>query len=275
MKKEDYDFLANLVEKRNGWEFFPEYFYVLDKKVSAFVRENGYINVDALMVDIRAGNKLLIERLSEELAYNDTSFFRDYDVFKRFSELVLPNIKEKYSAAKKLSVWSCGCSTGQEVYSVLIALKKTGFLGEWSVNLIGTDFSSKAVSFASKGFYSYYDVQNGNNIRTIVDNFNQTETGWVIKPEIAQYVEFRKYNLLEIPLFNNKFDIVFCRNTIKYFTMENQSKIIENIHSTQPAGGLFYSGLNEKIHGLEEFYEKVSGFECLYQAKSLNNKKAR
>ncbi len=268
MKKSDYNYLVKLVEKKLGWKFSFDRYYMINKKISSFVSLKNYASIDALIEDIKFGNKFLIEDLSEKIAYSDTCFFRDVDVFSRFETLVLPKIKSMpNNVKKKLYIWSCGCSSGQEVYSILILLKKIGFLKDWQVSVTGTDFSSKALAVASKGVYNNFEVQTGNNIKTILENFDHVEAGWKIKEDVAKYAEFRKFNLLDEPLFNNRMEIVFCRNTLKYFTPNNQKNIVKKIFLSQPVGGLLYVGLGEDIVGLLDYYDKVKGFECLYSAK--------
>lgn len=272
MKKTDYNFLLKLLEKMVGWSFSDKQYFVIDKKISNFVRSKGYIDVDELIKDLKTGNKFLIEQIIEELAMSDTYFYRDYEVFMRFEKNVLPHIKSSYRSVKSLNVWSCGCSTGQEVYSILMALKHNHFFPDWNVSIMGTDLCSPALSIAQRGIYSYFDVQMGLNIKTIVENFTQIDNSWQINSQLQSKTEFRKYNLLDNLIFNKRFDIVFCRNVMSFFNAKLQSQILERIHSTQPVGGLLYLGLNESVADIEKFYEKVVGFECLYQAKALEVK---
>ncbi len=269
MKKSDFDFLVKLAKNELGWEFSEQHFSALDKKISSFIRERNHKSVEQLIYNVKQGNKLLIEQLAEAITHINTSFFRDHKVFHNFRTLVLPKIKENGKASKKLNIWSCGCSSGQEVYSILIALKENNFLEDWQVSVVGTDYCSKSLAQALKGFYDNYEIQTGMNIKDIINNFSKKDNGWQANPEFSKFVEFRKYNLLNNPIFNNKFDIVFCRNIIKYFSPTHQKNIVKKLHSTQRAGGLLYIGLNESITDLDEYYEKVTGFPCLYQAKSI------
>ncbi len=267
MKKADFEFILSVIEEELGWSFGDKHYAAIDAKISSFLREKEIASIDELITRVRRNDRLLIEQLGEALTLTDTAFFRDYDVFYKFKTLVLPKIKEAYKSIKRMNIWSCGCSSGQEVYSILILLKEAGLLEDWQVCVVGTDYCSKSLAQASKGFYNNYDVQTGLNINQILENFVQKDNGWKVKPELALCSEFRKFNLLKTPLLKRKFDIVFCRNTIKYYNVRYQEDIIKKIYSTQNAGGLLYVGINENFAGLETYYDKIIGFDCLYQAR--------
>mgnify|MGYP000838172175 FL=1 len=154
MKRQDFEFLVNLLRQNAGWDFDEEQYFVVDKKISNFIREKGYASVEDLIDELKVGAKPLISQVVESLALSDTCFYRDYDVFNRFENSVLPNLRENNRAAKKLRFWSLGCSTGQETYSIAMGVRKK-FLGldDWKIDIIGTDISSVAISKAQRGLY--------------------------------------------------------------------------------------------------------------------------
>ena len=140
-------------------------------------------------------------------------------------------------------------------------------IGDWKVDIIGTDISNYAVTKAQKGIYSQFDVQRGLNMRQILGNFHQENGQWVVNDDIASMVEFRRYNLLDELTHSELYDVIFCRYVLRYFNSEVQQKLIAKIYSRQVPGGFLYLGRGAKVAGLDHFYEPVGGMECLFQAK--------
>ncbi|MFR8205872.1 MAG: hypothetical protein ACLU99_05665 [Alphaproteobacteria bacterium] len=107
MKRQDFEFLVNLLRQNAGWDFDEEQYFVVDKKISNFIREKGYASVEDLIDELKVGAKPLISQVVESLALSDTCFYRDYDVFNRFENSVLPNLRENNRAAKNCvsGVW--------------------------------------------------------------------------------------------------------------------------------------------------------------------------
>lgn len=274
MNKNDFDYLLNVLEKNAGWHFTEDDFFVLDKKISNFVREKGYASVEELIDELRLEQKPFINQLVEAMTMLDTSFFRNYNVFKQMEETILPYLREYNRGIKKLRIWSAGCSTGQETYSLAIAIKRSLLnVKDWDIDILGTDLSSRAINKAQKGTYNKFEIQNGMNASSIVANFHPEKDGWQVNDDIMSMVQFRQFNIQEDIVGQENFDIIFCRNVLHLFSSENQSKIIEKLFNKQTFGGLLYIGHNEKLHGIEKFYTKVPGFDSLYQAKNQTGNK--
>ncbi len=270
MKKDDFQYLLQLLKEYAGWIFTEDKYFIVDKKIYNFVREKGYASVEELIADLKLGQKVLVWQVVEALAMSDTSFYRDYNVFKGFENHILPQIRETNRGSKKFRIWSIGCSSGQEAYSIAFAIKKKLLnVGDWDIKITGTDISTFAIQKAQKGGYTQFEVQMGLNARMIIDNFHQEKGLWQVNDDIMELLEFRRYNLLEDLTYSDKYDIVFCRNVLRFFDAQEQKKVIEKIYNKQTESGFLYLGMDEKVSGLNEFYTKVNGLPCLYQAKTL------
>lgn len=276
MRRQDFEFLVNLLKENAGWDFDEEQYFVVDKKISNFIREKGYASVEDLVDELKLGGKPLISQVVENLALSDTSFYRDYDVFSRFENSVLPNLRENNRASKKIRIWSLGCSTGQETYSIAMGIKKS-FLGlnEWDIDIIGSDISGVAISKAQRGSYNNFEVQMGLNAGSILDNFHKDGAMWQINEDIRKMVEFRRYNLLDEITFTDKFNVIFCRNVLRFFTLDHQREILGRLSQHQTDGGILYLGKNEHIDCIEEYYEKLSGYNCVYVSRGLSDVKPK
>ncbi len=268
MKKSDFEYVLSLLRQYAGWDLSNDKYFIIDKKLYNFICEKGYPSVEELIAELKLGQKALIWQVVEALTLSDTYFYRDYPVFKGFETYMLPQLREINRSSKKLRIWSLGCSTGQETYSIAMAVKNNlKGISDWKVDIIGTDISNYAISRAQKGVYSQFDVQRGLNMRQILDNFHQENGQWVVNDDIASMVEFRRYNLLDELTHSDLYDVIFCRYVLQYFAPDIQEKLIAKIYSRQVPGGFLYLGVNAKIEGLEHFYEPVGGMDCLFQAK--------
>ncbi len=274
MKKADFDYILQILETHAGWVFGEEHFFIVDRKVYNFIREKGFASAESLIEELRkeekTKQKTLTWQVVESLVMSDTCFYRDYEVFKKFEDFVLPHIKEINKNSKRLRIWSLGCSSGQEAYSVAMAVKnKFENLQDWKVNIIGSDISTPSIAKAQKSLYSQFEVQMGLNIRAILKNFHVENNLWQVNPDVARMVEFRRYNILEGLTFAEKFDIVFCRNLLRFFDPKSHPQVVEKIHDNQTKDGLLYLGMGEKVAGLDKFYEPVNGLKCLFQVKDM------
>ncbi|MBR1948902.1 MAG: protein-glutamate O-methyltransferase CheR [Alphaproteobacteria bacterium] len=258
MRKQDFSFLLNLLKDNAGWEFNETQYFIIDKKMNNFIREKNYNSIEDLITDLQSGNKQLIAQVVEAMAFSDTSFYRNYDVFYQFENVTLPKLKEKCRATKKLNIWSLGCSTGQEAYSIAMSIDKNSKLFyDWNVNILASDLSSLAISKAQHGVYSYFEVQNGLNAKNILNYFHQTADAWEVSDKIKKMIEFRRYNLLDEAIVKSKFELVFCRNVLRYFTPELQDNLLKRISEKQPQGGYLYLGKGEIIPAIEKYYHKI------------------
>ena len=110
----------------------------------------------------------------------------------------------------------------------------------------------------------------GLNAHTIIDNFYPEGEMWQVNNEIKRMIEFRRHNLLDDVTFYEPFDVIFCRNVLRFFTAEKQEEAIARIHRNQIPGGFLYLGLGETVKGIEKYYNQLKGMKCLYQAKILS-----
>lgn len=265
MRKSDFDFLINLLNRQAGWNFSEREYFSIDKKISNFIREKGFGSVEDLVSELKSGQKALISQVIETLAFADTRFYRDWNIFQHFEKYILPLVKETNRNIKKLRILSLGCSSGQEVYSIAIGVNKVFGRSDWQIDIIGTDLSAAAIAKAQRGYYDQFEIQNGLKAELMIDYFTLDGTNWKVKDDIKKMVEFRRYNLLDEATFKEDFDIIFCRNVLRFFTPELQKQLCAKIHTMQVPGGILFVGKGENINGLSDFYRSVPGMDCTYQ----------
>ena len=191
MKKSDFEYILQLLKRYAGWNLSADNYFQVDNKIYNFVCEKGYAGAEDLIRDLRMGQKSMLWQVIEALTLSDTHFFRDYPVFKSFEQLIIPRIREINRQSRKFRIWSLGCSTGQETYSIGMSLADNLIAAsDWNIHILGTDISSAAITKAQRGFYTSLEVQMGMNIRRIVEHFHKAGDGGMINNDIADNIKF-------------------------------------------------------------------------------------
>lgn len=267
MRKNDFEFLLQLLKSNAGWQFGEEHYFIIEKKISNFVRSKNYNSVEDLIAELKIGNNHLITQVVEALTFSETMFFRDIEVFANFKNEILPKLQDKCRARKQIEIWSLGCSSGQEAYSLAIIFDKCKKnFNDWQINILGSDLSAVAINKAQRGIYNNFEIQTGMSAADIITYFDKTDEQWVAKENIKKKIEFRRYNMLDELIVSSKFEVVFCRNVLRYFDSENQDKILQRISSCQPQGGYLYLGKGEKIPAVEKYYYPDANNKDVYIA---------
>ena len=267
MLKKDFNFLLKLMKENAGWQFDEKNYFVIEKKIANFIRGKNYGSEEDLINELRTGNRTLINQVVETIAFSDTMFFRDAEVFADFKNKVLPKLKDKCRSRKEINVWSVGCSSGQETYSIAIIFDKCKKnFQNWKINISGSDISVVAINKSQRGLYNNFEIQTGLSIDDILEYFEINREQWLAKDIIRHKVDFRHYNVLDDIAGTNKFEVIFCRNLLKYFDTEHQDEILKRLSERQPQGGYLILGKNEKIPALDKYYYPASGMSDIYIA---------
>ena len=276
MNREDFNFIKDLLAERAGWNLSEDKLYILDRKLTEIVRKNNWSSINDLLGALKRGSRTLKEELVEEMAITDTCFFRDYDVFEKFKNVIFNHLVKAKQNKKQLKIWSAGCSTGQEAYSLAMIFKeKEEFLKDWVIEIIGTDISSQSILQAQKGRYSGFEIQLGMPASLMIKYFDKDGEHWYANNELKSMINFKQYNMIDEFSFSTSFDMILCRNLLKGFDESKREEIIKKIHKTQPIGGLLYIGKDEEnTKGLAKYYKPVSNIKCLYQAVPYDKNRA-
>lgn len=189
--------------------------------------------------------------LVDRISTNHTFFGREYEHFDYFQKTVLPElIKRKIKKNERdLRVWSAGCSTGEEPYTLVILMKE--FLGndynKWDAGVLATDISTVALSKAIAGVYDQNRLHNfDKNLRD--KYFTKNNDKYTIKDEIKREVTYKRFNLMnDFFPFKKAFDVIFCRNVMIYFDTETRIQLVNKFYSILDNGGHFFIGHSETI----------------------------
>jgi len=243
--------LAGLLEARTGQQLTMSRRWRIETALSSLLRERGIGTLDELITILVMGKEPgLSNQVVEALLNNETYFFRDRTPFDTLARHALPALSVKRASKKQLRIWSAGCSTGQEAYSLamLFADDPVKWRG-WTIDILGTDVSGCVIDRARAGVYSQFEVQRGLAITQTVRWFEECADGWRIAEALRGNVRFQVQNLLEQPPHPGTFDIVLCRNVLLYLCSEKKALAFDRLASAMAPDGYFMLGAGETVIG--------------------------
>lgn len=243
--------VCEVIASRMGLYFPVERWIMLRRNLVLAARELGFQNINGFIQWLLSSelNKDQIMILASHLTISETYFWREPQVFTALTDFILPElIKSKKKGEKSIRIWSAGCSTGEEPYSIAIALQKTiQKIEDWNITILATDINPKALSKAVSGIYGTYSFRNSPAWLKSRYFRNKEDRQFEIIPEIKQMVTFTCLSLVEMSAISNAstMDIIFCRNVLMYFTSEWVTKISQNLFKTLSEDGWFVVSSSE------------------------------
>ena len=243
--------LAGLLEARTGQQLTMSRRWRIETALSALLRERGIATLDELITILVMGREpSLSQMVVEALLNNETYFFRDRAPFDLLQRNALPELAQRRAKSKRLRIWSAGCSTGQEVYSLsmLFAEDPDNWRG-WTIDILGTDVSTGCIDRARTGAYSQFEVQRGLGINQMIKWFEECPVGWRAIEELRRPLRFQVHNILEPAPHPGGFDIVLCRNVLLYLSPEKKTLSFERLAASMAEDGWLMLGAGETVIG--------------------------
>lgn len=201
-------------------------------------------------------------KLFELITTNETSFYRDTKQLESFQEHVLKEVLDgiRKQGKLELNIWSAGCSSGEEPYTLAILLHETlGMeISRWKIKITANDLSMAMIKKARDGLYNEYAMKT--TPETIQRKyFTKEAEGWRIKPNVAQMVDFKLMNLNDTVALKRipRSHIVFCRNVIIYFDVDMKKKVINSYYDNLLNGGYLMLGHSESLHKVSKAFKPV------------------
>jgi len=243
--------LAGLLEARTGQQLTMSRRWRIETALSALLRERGIATLDELITILVMGKEpSLSQNVVEALLNNETYFFRDRAPFDLLQRYALPELAKRRHKNKRLRIWSAGCSTGQEVYSLAMLFAEDPEVWRgWTIDILGTDVSTSCIDRARKGSYSQFEVQRGLGINQMIKWFEESADGWRAVEPLRKPVRFQVHNLLEPPPHPGGFDVVLCRNVLLYLSPDKKALAFERLVSSMAEDGWLMLGAGETVIG--------------------------
>ena len=247
----EYDTFRRYLEDACGIVLGENKHYLVTSRLKRVTEEFSFPSLSEMMTTLVKGNdRHLREKVIDAMTTNETMWFRDVYPFEILKKELLPELAAKKSPIK---IWSAASSTGQEAFSISMATSEfqqsnPGKLTS-NVEIVGTDISKTVVNKAKLGNYDELSVVRGLSPERRDKFFSKKGDGWGINPDIMQRTRFTELNLLNSYNLLGKFDIIFCRNVLIYFSSEMKKDILERMAQILKPGGTLILGGSESPTG--------------------------
>ncbi len=247
--------LKNLVHSEIGFSYYNENTRALEQclqKRMEILKVSSY--ADYLKILTKNGEKTELDQLIAELTIGETFFFRHPDQFQILEEKVLPEVIARKQQTKTLRIWSAGCATGEEAYTIALILKNRfqAQLKDWKIKIIGTDVNKVFLDRAARATYTPWSFRDPSQRDYLMKNFADANGSRELRKELREMVQFSFHNLARHPipslthdLFG--FDVIFCRNVFIYFAPDTVRQILGKMAQCLAANGWLFLGPSDAL----------------------------
>jgi chemotaxis protein methyltransferase CheR len=256
-----------LIEERTGicFDQSRERFFVT--RVREHLQARGFERGTDFLRAARKTN-VEYEALLERLLTQETTFFRYPAVYEAFQKRALPelHIKKFWKNPRTLRIWSAGCSTGEEPYSIAITIADAlTFADAWNVEILATDVGRLALKQAETGIYSGRSVSSVSE-KQLAAHFTPVKNGHQIKPRLRKMVNFTQMNLANA-VYLGRMDVIFCMNVLIYFSEERRQSLVQHFYDTLEPGGYLFLGHSESISQMPVKFQAIVLNDCILYRK--------
>lgn len=257
-----------LVRDLCGLMLADEKTYLARTRLEPVVRAHGFTSFSDYLGRVQQLDAVLMrDELVEALTTGETSFNRDEFLLETFRRRILPSIADRLRKRREAHfpfptarLWSAGCSTGQEPYSLAMAV--LDFVGgsralplcPEQFPILATDISNRALSIARQGRYQRREVDRGLSAEQRKRYFHETGDEWTASPDLKRLIEFRRLNLMDCLPGLGPFEVIFCRNVLIYFDSPTRRRLCEKFNELLAPGGLLILGAAENLYGVTDTF---------------------
>jgi chemotaxis protein methyltransferase CheR len=269
--------IAGLLEARTGQRLTEDRKWRIAPALSGLFRDRGInSNQDLVVLLTQPDESSLAQEVVEALLNNETYFFRDRQVFDYIGTSLLAELARQRAQEKRLSIWSVGCSTGQEALSLaMIFAEQRGRWDGWEIEILGTDVSASIADFARAATYSNFQIQRGLGVAQMLTFFTETETGWQAKQGLRDMVRYEVHNVLHPPPYPGRFDLVLCRNVLLYFDEQVRERAFGRLSEALVEDGRLVLGGGETVLGRSNWFVPDEERQAVYRHGPAHAARAR
>ncbi len=262
---EDFDFLRKLSNQHSGILVPDDKFDMFYSRLSRRVRTLGLANFKQYCQYLNDNNELEFTDFINAVTTNLTSFFRENHHFGFLHGKVIPDLLKKNQHSKTIKVWSAGCSTGEEPYSIAMTLKEL-VPADWQIKILATDLDTEVLATAASGVYSGDRIDDlpDKQIKKCFQKGKETQVKKVrVKNELRQLVSFKQLNLMGDWPMKGPFDFIFCRNVLIYFDKETKETLAKRYAKLLASKSYLFIGHSESLHQLSTDFDLIGN--TIYQ----------
>jgi chemotaxis protein methyltransferase CheR len=269
--------ISEFVAEHLALNFPKERWSDLERNITAAATEFGYTEVENFIQRIMSSPMTHehVEILTTHLTINETYFWREPETFEALEQSILPELIRSRQEKKRIRIWSAGCSTGEEPYSIAIALHRAiPQIKDWNITILATDINPRILHRATAGLYSQWSFRNSPQwLKEKYVSLKEKDIFEII-PEIKRMVKFEYLNLADnvfpSPLNDtNAMDIIFCRNVLMFFSEKRRSQVVRGLFNSLIQNGYLVVSASElSLQSLSEFTAMNFPGMILYQKTS-------
>lgn len=261
----DFTLIRDLIYEKVGINLTVEKKALVTGRLLKVLKDNNFSSFGEyykFVLEDKTG--LALSKLVDKISTNHTFFGREFDHFKHFQNIALPELvaRKNKEKSKDIRIWSAGCSTGEEPYTLVILMKE--YFGDsykqWDAGVLATDISTVALSKAIAGVYESTKLHNFDT-KLRDKYFKPSGDNWAVTDDIKREVSYKRFNLMnDFFPFKQEFDVIFCRNVMIYFDADTRVNLINKFYNNLVNTGFFYIGHSETID------RKMSDFKYIMPA---------
>lgn len=273
LSQEDFQNMRSIIKDRSGIFLGDTKINFLRSKLAQRIRETNSGSVKDYYYYLKYDGKgqAELDSLIESVAIGETFFFRHTEQLSDFAGRVAPEIVSRRKIASHISIWSAGCSTGEEAYTLAILLLESHCnLRPSSINILASDINASALQSAREGIYDNYSVRNVpvNLLEKYFDAKGKDK--FAIKSEVKALVRFASINLIDHHSTGRvrNMDCVFCRNVMIYFDDKDKSRCAENLYESLSQDGYLFLGYSESLGRISNLFEPMKLKETIAYRKA-------
>lgn len=261
LNPQDFNQFRDLLENFSGIHLPTSKQYLVATRLRKLMQEHRFASLRDLMAALKQGSQpALRNQVIDAMTTNETYWFRDNYPFQYFQNQILAEMA-KTKLGGRLRVWCAACSSGQEPYSLAIIADEFSRLNnsrDWQLEIVATDISNNMLERCREGIYDHLELTRGMSEHRLTRYFDKLDGGrWRVKDELRQRINFRKLNLMESFASLGRFDVIFCRNVLIYFTAELKSDILNRLHQQLQPKGILFLGASEGLGAIGDRFEMV------------------
>jgi chemotaxis protein methyltransferase CheR len=254
--------IRDLIYEHCGIYFEEDSLYLLKRRLQPRLQALALADLAEYYRYLRAAapdsRRTELEEIVERVTTNETYFFRESYQLNAFREEILPSLHQRRPRGTRLSIWSAGCSSGEEAYTIAILILESGLFSEWDVRVFGNDISRRVLQTARRGLYGRPSFR-ATDPRLQRRYFREVDGKHQVRDEVRTLVRFGQINLLDESMVAlvSDVDVIFCRNVLIYFDKASRKRVIDTLHRKLAPGGFLLLGHSESLSNVSTSFELV------------------
>jgi len=257
---DDFNFLRKLSNEYSGIQVPDERFDMFYSRLSKRVRKLGLSNFKEYCHYLTDHSEHEFTEFINAITTNLTAFFRENHHFDYLRDIVIPEVLNRNKSSRQIKVWSAGCSTGEEPYSLAITLMEN-VPADWEIKILATDLDTNVLQTAVDGVYSEERISgvSEQRLKRWFMRGKSAQSGQVkVRPELQQIIQFRQLNLMKDWPMKSHFDFIFCRNVLIYFDRETKTTLAKRYAEMLASKAWLFIGHSESLNQLSKEFELVA-----------------